>query len=244
MDPIAVDEPKLELQPLSELTNAAVNEPKPKKEMTEHQRKSTELGQFPCTHEGCNFVAKTALGLAKHVASKHTVKCSVEDRAPQIPTAQAAASPDPIDNDLKDKQEIVNQLRLLDKKFGAKIGWKNHMTVDHTLAKLENERQYAVGLIEQRCGVDVAFNVLINLSKVCEVATSHPTVNRFVDLEGLSEAYSQEQVSQDIKQALEEVLATYPNINKVISPEMKLVMLLTSGAVQVANQNAKSKKNS
>ena len=60
----------------------------------------------------------------------------------------------------------------------------------------------------------------------------------------MSEAYSQEQVSQDIKQALEEVLATYPNINKVISPEMKLVMLLTSGAVQVANQNAKSKKNS
>ena len=152
------EQPKLELQPLSELTNVAVTESKPKKEMTEHQRKSTELGEFPCTHDGCNFVAKTSLGLAKHVASKHTLK--VEDRAPQIPTAQAVSQPEPIDSNLKEKQEIVNQLRLLDRKFGSKIGWKNHLTVDHTLAKLENERQYVVGLIEQRCGVDVAFNGL------------------------------------------------------------------------------------
>lgn len=210
------------------------------------------VGEFPC--DECEFVAKNKLGLAKHKSARHgyvsAKKQKKLDNTVQPhnnleligenelrPPNHNGLVENPIHNDDLTREEELSALKILEKKFGPKLNYKSGCSENTPLAKIKHEKKVILDLINSKCSTEMVYKSILGISSTLEIASQHHRVKPIMDLRGLHTQYAEDK--DEIMESVEEILSQHPGIIKQLSPEVKLALILSSGAVSCAAKNKK-----
>ena len=249
-----------------EICEPPVVDPPP--EANSSRAAATTKGQFMCTE--CDFVSTTSLGLSKHMVTKHGAPnkhekkrmrdeekiaqkhndtvANIETILPKQEELPKKESEPPakrikkqeIDPNLyAEKEQALRRLKAIELKFGEDLDWKCAMDIQTPLPKLKSELAMVMELCSQRCGTKIAYDSLLMASKGLESISQLPYVGEFIDLEGYP--LELEANKKEITDVLGEIIAQYPDLGVMLSPEMRLAILMGGAAVTCAAKNIEKK---
>ena len=138
------------------------------------------------------------------------------------------------------KQDALTKLKMLETKFGKRVGYKCSLTMDSPLAKIEAEKKLVMEMIQGKCGVECMYNGLMVCAKGLEAATQVKHVKPFIDLEDYPATLSEHK--DELISALDELLTAHPELAAFVKPEIKLALIMSTAAISTASAN-KQKKN-
>lgn len=113
-------------------------------------------------------------------------------------------------------------------------------TIETPLPAIIREHKQVQAQVCTHINTATFHRILLVACHSVERVSQIPTVKRYFDLEGYTAVVDGD---QNVKMCLQEVLAVHPEITALLSPELKLVLALTSGAVLCASANAEKKSN-
>ena len=241
-----------ELEPMETMENQVIPSLETVSNVTStpNTTSATDPGEYPC--DQCDFVAKNKLGLAKHKSARHghvsTKKKAAMEKENAIQNGVVFLTSNPktpehsetgssIQEEDQSREDEYAQLKILERKFGSKLNYKSGCTQDTPLNKIKHERKVLMDLINSKCSVEMCYKALLGASSTLELASQHQKVKGWVDLRGLHSQYQED--GDEIMGAIEEVLSQHPGVLKSLSPEVKLGLILSAGALGVAAKNKK-----
>ena len=241
-----------------------IDNPPVEKSDTRNSSRVHESGTFPCLE--CDFVAKTKLGLSKHMVSKHNApnkkdkkrervfeekldkveSLEAQENDPKNNTKDAVVAPpkkqrvkrDEIDPQMwEEKEKIVRRLKALEFKFGTKVEWKCDLDIHTPLRVLQQEERLIMSMIAEKCGEQVCYDLILIGAQTLEAGTQHAMIKPYFNLAHYPSHVDANR--EDIMQCLSEIMAQYPDLGALMKPEMRLLMALGGAAVQCASHNKK-----
>ena len=160
-----------------------------------------------------------------------------------LPISTEGSQPPPppdFETESKMKQDALTKLKMLETKFGKRVGYKCSLTMDSPLAKIEAEKKLVMEMIQGKCGVECMYNGLMVCAKGLEAATQVKHVKPFIDLEDYPATLSEHK--DELISALDELLTAHPELAAFVKPEIKLALIMSTAAISTASAN-KQKKN-
>jgi hypothetical protein len=203
----------------------------------DHDAQSAPARPHVCGVCGKGFAFSSGL-------SKHRKKCvPVADAAILDDFATAAAAPPsprlPLEPELAADTDTRKQalLQAIDGMIKAcpGAGLVRRCTLESAYPAVERAVQAAMA---GYANTQVFFRVLLTGCRGVESLTQVPTIKARVDLAGFAEAVGQDPSVQD---NLRQVLAQYPDVVALLTPEAKLGISLLTCALSVAAANAQKK---
>ena len=233
---------------------------------TRNSSRVHESGTFPCLE--CDFVAKTKLGLSKHMVSKHNAPNKkdkkrervFEEKLDKVESLEAQES-DP-KNGSSTKDAVVappKKQRVKRDEIDPQM-WEEKEKIVRRLKALE----FKFGnKVEWKCDLDIhtPLRVLqqeerLIMSMIAEKCGEQVCYDLILIGAQTLEAGTQHAMvkpyfnlahypshvdanREDIMQCLSEIMAQYPDLGALMKPEMRLLMALGGAAVQCASHNKK-----
>ena len=160
-----------------------------------------------------------------------------------LPISTEGSQPPPppdFETESKMKQDALTKLKMLETKFGKRVGYKCGLNMDSPLSKIEAEKKLVMEMIQGKCGVECMYNGLMVCAKGLEAATQVKHVKPFIDLEDYPTTLSEHK--DELFSALDELLTAHPELAAFVKPEIKLALIMSTAAISTASAN-KQKKN-
>ena len=243
-----------------------IDNPPVEKSDTRNSSRVHESGTFPCLE--CDFVAKTKLGLSKHMVSKHNAPNKKDkkrervfeeklDKVESLETAAAAQENPPghplppvpsskkqrvrrdeIDPQMFEEKEKI--VRRL-KALEFKFGTKVEWKCDLDIHTPLRVLQQEERLIMSMIAEKCGEQVCYDLILIGAQTLEAGTQHAMVKpYFNLAHYPSHVDANrEDIMQCLSEIMAQYPDLGALMKPEMRLLMALGGAAVQCASHNKK-----
>jgi F0F1-type ATP synthase gamma subunit len=111
-------------------------------------------------------------------------------------------------------------------------------TIETPIASIVREHKAVQAAVCAHINTATFHRLLLVACHSVERVTQIPTVKRLFDLDGFTEVVDKD---QNVHMCLQEVLAVHPELTSLLSPEIKLMLALSSGAVLCASANAEKK---